>query len=108
MPRLFVLSGDDVGHTHDFDSAVVLGRGKDADMRLRGASISRKHARLEPDGDGWKITDLGSANGVFVGGSRVKSGRLEDGAEFRLGDPYEVATEIKGKCERVMSEAGVL
>jgi sugar phosphate isomerase/epimerase len=28
--------------------------------------------------------------------------------EFREGDPYEVAREIRQKCEAVMSKAGVL
>ena len=29
-------------------------------------------------------------------------------AEYVEGDPFEVATEIRTKCEAVMSEAGVL
>ena len=29
-------------------------------------------------------------------------------AEYQQGDPFEVATEIRGKCEAVMQEAGVL
>jgi len=29
-------------------------------------------------------------------------------AELQQGDPFEVATEIRGKCEAVMDEAGVL
>ena len=29
-------------------------------------------------------------------------------AELTQGDPYEVASEIRGKCETVMAESGVL
>jgi len=64
------------------------------------------NSRLIP-GDG--ISPLGDILGAL-------SARGYDGAlsvelfraEYVRGDPYEVATEIREKCERVMSEAGVL
>lgn len=87
MPRLFVLSGDDLGRVVDFDRAVVLGRGEDADVRLAATSVSRAHARIEPDPDGgWRLVDLGSRNGVTLDFRRVTSVSLTDGAVFKLGD----------------------
>jgi len=88
MPRLFVLSGDDLGRTFDFEGPVVLGRGPEASVRLRTTSVSRAHARVEPDPDGrgWRIVDLGSSNGITLGFQRTKSAPLPDGVVFKLGD----------------------
>lgn len=88
MARLFVLSGNSIGATFDFLETSTVGRGDDADILIAEASISRKHARLVPRADPgkWKIVDLDSSNGVFVGGKRVKSGVIGDGDTFRLGE----------------------
>lgn len=49
-------------------------------------NVSRVHAeiRCEPTG-AWVITDLGSLNGVFVNGRRIKSAPLRDADMIRLG-----------------------
>ncbi len=86
MPRLFVLTGDDLGKTFDVLSGCVLGRGKEVEVTLHAVSISRRHARLEWRGGSWCIEDLGSSNGTFVAGKRVQDAQLVDGHTFRLGD----------------------
>lgn len=88
MPRLFVLSGDDLGKTHDVERDVVLGRGEEADIRIRAVSVSRTHARIERDasGLGWRVVDLASRNGLKVDGERVEAAPLTDGMVFVLGD----------------------
>jgi pSer/pThr/pTyr-binding forkhead associated (FHA) protein len=86
MPRLYVLSGKDIGDTHDFEQRAVLGRAKESDVRLHATSVSRRHARIENAGGRWVISDLGSSNGVFVRGRRIKDAYLDDGDVFRLGD----------------------
>jgi len=52
-------------------------------------SLSRRHAEIrhDPTAGGWRIRDLGSANGTFVGRERVgRDGRLlADGDAIRLG-----------------------
>jgi serine/threonine protein kinase len=64
----------------------VIGRGRDASVRLHEKSISRHHARiLIHDGEAM-LEDLRSKNGTFLHGDRVGSAvRLEDGDTFRLG-----------------------
>lgn len=86
MPRLYVLSGDDVGRTYDIGESAVLGRSADADVTLRGASVSRRHARIERHRAGWRIVDLGSSNGTLIAGRRVGEAPLADGEEFTLGE----------------------
>jgi len=88
MARLFVLSGASIGTTFDIDGTSVLGRGDDADVAIRESSVSRKHARLvpQPEPGVWKVVDLGSSNGIHVGGRRVQDALVRDGGTFTLGD----------------------
>lgn len=68
------------------DAPVVLGRSQTCDITIAGNSaLSRRHARLDPVG--LTLTDLGSANGTFVGGVRLApqvSAPLAIGAMFTL------------------------
>lgn len=86
MPRLYVLSGAHIGATHDFTDAVEVGRAVENGLTLKGGSISRRHARFEQVDGRWFVVDLGSSNGVFVGGERVRRAAVEDGEPFKLGD----------------------
>ncbi len=83
--KLFVLSGKALGTIFSLQEATILGRGKDAGVRLADASVSRLHARIEPEGDGWRVTDLDSSNGIWVAGQRVETALLKDLDEFRAG-----------------------
>lgn len=86
MPIFYVLSGPDIGKTYELQGGAILGRALECDATLRGTSISRKHARLEKDGDTWTLVDLGSRNGLHQGGSRVEQVQLEEGGTFYVGD----------------------
>jgi len=86
VARLYVLSGDDVGAVHELASGAVVGRAKDVELVVRGASISRRHARFEERDGRWFVVDLGSANGVRVGGHLCDEAELEDGTEILLGE----------------------
>jgi hypothetical protein len=67
---------------------VILGRGEDSTLVVPHSSVSRRHAALKHDGDGWSIEDLGSTNGVRIGGHPVTRQRLGDGDWFSLGDVF--------------------
>lgn len=86
MPTLYVLSGPDLGRSHDVKDGAVLGRANDCEVVLHASSISRRHARLELDGERWFAVDLDSRNGIFLDDHRAKRFELTDGALFRLGD----------------------
>src|SRR5206468_10130816 len=48
-----------------------------------------RHARLDRVGDGWSLTDIGSANGTFLDGRRLRVGEprpLPLGQAFRVAD----------------------
>jgi S1-C subfamily serine protease len=69
---LEVLSGEDAGRVVEVDRPLVLGRVTGADLVIRDARASRRHAELAPkDGALW-LRDLGSANGTFVDGEPAR------------------------------------
>ncbi|MCU0242820.1 MAG: FHA domain-containing protein, partial [Vicinamibacteria bacterium] len=65
---------------------VTIGRSDECGVVLKDARISRRHARVERALRGYKVVDLGSANGVFVGDSQI-SGELPltHGTRFKIG-----------------------
>lgn len=56
---------------------LIIGRSKEADIRLPQLTITRRHAQITKYSDG-RITvkDLGSRNGTFVNGKRIESETL--------------------------------
>ncbi|HEV2590573.1 MAG TPA: DUF3662 and FHA domain-containing protein [Gaiellaceae bacterium] len=74
------------GKRHEISKRkVVLGRSKDADVRVDDPNVSRRHAELQQEGATWWVVDLDSTNGVEVQGRRVKRLKLEDGTKFTIG-----------------------
>src|SRR5207244_816891 len=50
---------------------LLIGRASECDICLPHPSVSRQHALLERLPDGFRLRDLGSINGVSVGGRRI-------------------------------------
>jgi len=67
------------------DDRIVLGRDPECSICLDDTSVSREHAAVEPVAGGAVVKDLGSANGIFVNGERVKERRLQPGDILRIG-----------------------
>jgi serine/threonine protein kinase len=66
---------------------VIIGRDSQCGIILEGMGISRQHAALERSKDGYLIKDLGSKNGTFVNGERLKGiRRLHPGDVVDLGN----------------------
>jgi DNA-binding NtrC family response regulator len=65
---------------------VTIGSGSSAHLQVHDRTVSSRHCRLSGDEQGVLVADLGSKNGVFVGGARVPAARLEPGtASFVIG-----------------------
>ena len=79
-----LISGD--GRTYPLQmGSTVIGRGDQANLRLPDVGISRRHARLDYDGNQVVLTDLGSTNGTMVNGQRVSAVALNPGDMIQLG-----------------------
>lgn len=68
---------------------LVIGRGTDADLRINDPGISRRHAQIVVAGQGAQqtieIVDLGSTNGITVGGRKVERAPLGNGTRIEIG-----------------------
>lgn len=84
----------------------AFGIGRDADnaVVLAHASVSRRHARLERDGEAFRLRDLDSKNGLRVGGARVAQAPLAAGEWFSIGDVFamveQVSDEVRADRDR--------
>jgi hypothetical protein len=86
FPRLqYSCKGKDTAYTvHKPETAI--GRDTDNDLILPSDSVSRHHAKLVFNGNGFEIQDLGSTNKVIVNGSFVERARLTGGDIIGLGE----------------------
>src|SRR5688572_21854790 len=67
------------------DKQIIVGRFSDLDMVLVEDMVSRKHARIQMQQDQVWIEDLGSTNGTFVNGEKIKRARLKEGDRVLIG-----------------------
>ncbi|HYO68234.1 MAG TPA: DUF4388 domain-containing protein [Archangium sp.] len=68
------------------EKQIVIGRSSELDMVLVEDMVSRKHARIVVNGIGQiSIEDLGSTNGTFVNGEKVKQATLKEGDRILIG-----------------------
>ena len=71
-------------------SPFSIGRSSDNQLQLTDAQVSRRHAELVREAQGWRIRDCGSRFGTFVNDNRVEETVLTLGDRIRLGQ-----TEIR-------------
>src|SRR5437868_11531557 len=95
------------------DKQIVVGRSSDLDMVLVEDMVSRKHARIAMQQDQIWIEDLGSTNGTFVNGEKIKRARLKEGDRVPIGtsilkviagDGAREGAEMKPNLENVASQ----
>ncbi len=67
------------------DKQIVIGRSSELDMVLVEDMVSRKHAKIMISQGNITIEDLGSTNGTFVNGEKVKQARLKEGDRILIG-----------------------
>ena len=64
---------------------IVIGRSSELDMVLVEDMVSRRHAKITVTNGQIFIKDLGSTNGSFVNGEKVKRARLGEGDRILIG-----------------------
>jgi hypothetical protein len=65
---------------------ISVGRRPESNIVLADPNVSRNHAEIRPQGDGFMLIDLGSTNGSKVNGVRVAQRLLQDGDEISFGN----------------------
>ncbi len=90
---------------------VTIGRAPDNSVVADDLLVSRHHAQATPEGDGFRIEDLGSRNGTYVNGARVRAARIGPTdllaighLEFRVVDGHLVMQHQRTEVSLVVSE----
>ncbi|MEM9188508.1 MAG: sigma 54-interacting transcriptional regulator [Myxococcota bacterium] len=83
---LRVLDGPHQGTEHPLRFLRLrIGSNPDNDLILPDDAVSGVHAELDATPDGWRLRDLGSTNGTFLEGIRVREAFLAGPSRIRVG-----------------------
>jgi hypothetical protein len=93
--QLVVQMGPNVGKVYELaQDEMTIGRDISNLIVINDPEISRKHARLIPQADGFIIEDTGSTNGTFVNGQRLMGPHLlRHGETIMLGEKVSLLFE---------------
>ena len=89
QPRLEVIAalGHEPGTTFDLSDGATLGRSEGAEIPVDDPFASSAHARIYPRGDFMQVEDMGSTNGTYLNGRRLRGAeRLKVADVIRIGD----------------------
>jgi transcriptional regulator with GAF, ATPase, and Fis domain len=76
--RVSVTFGPDAGaHIEVAGGLVRIGTAADNDLVLHDDTVSRKHCEIESGSDGLRVRDVGSTNGVILGGLRIHDASVD-------------------------------
>ncbi|HET9730439.1 MAG TPA: BTAD domain-containing putative transcriptional regulator [Acidimicrobiia bacterium] len=84
-----VLIVEDGGGAREVDldrPLTTIGRRVGSDIVFDDPQVSRLHAEVHLEPDGFVVVDRGSTNGTYVNGSHVRQHRLAPGDEIRIAD----------------------
>ena len=82
--RAQVMDGPDRGLVRESSEPLVVGTSTENQLVLTDPTISRYHVELQSD-EGIQVRDLGSRNGTFINGVRVRTAVVPIGAHLRVG-----------------------
>ncbi|MBN2024841.1 MAG: FHA domain-containing protein [Pirellulales bacterium] len=97
--KLIVIGGKASKGEVSLTPPTVLGRSRDAGLAVGHPMISRRHCEVIEQNGLLMVRDLGSLNGTYVGGRRVREAPLPPGARFSIGPltfrvDYEYAGDL--------------
>lgn len=82
--------------------AASIGRASDCTIPIKDRYLSRRHAEIAPEGTGWIVKDLGSANGTYLNGERIElQAPLKSGDRIRIGDTEIVFVSAEHSTDRL-------
>lgn len=92
----------------DGESELTIGRAIDCDVVVDDASVSRKHAVIRWSGEHGVLVELGSSNGTFINGHRMKERwTLRDGDNVAIGDSaftYLLTPSLHARLRRLVHD----
>jgi pSer/pThr/pTyr-binding forkhead associated (FHA) protein len=94
--RLILVSGVGAGTEYPLEKTELqLGRELSNDIVINDPEVSRRHAKLVLQGDGYVLEDLGSTNGTFIRGQRLAAPVvLRPGETITIGEKVTLKYEV--------------
>lgn len=101
VPSLFVIRGNDQGSRFELRQD-VLGLGRDSSnyVQLHDTEVSRQHAEIRRVNNVFTLVDLGSSNGTFVNGQRIRHHVLASGDQVQVGGTLMLFTGPADEIEQ--------
>ncbi len=91
MATIRITTGAKAGTNFPLSSELTVGRDPTSTVVFADDDlVSRQHARFSQSGDGWAISDLGSANGTWLLGRRGRRERLSGERPLEGGEIIEI------------------
>ena len=63
----------------------TIGRHPDSDIFLDDVTVSRRHAEIVQQPDGFVVRDVGSLNGTYLNRERIEEATMPNGDEVQIG-----------------------
>lgn len=83
---LVIKKGPDAGMRFTISrELIVLGRHPESDIFLDDITVSRRHAEIRREENGFVLVDTGSLNGTYLNRERIESASLNNGDEIQIG-----------------------
>jgi pSer/pThr/pTyr-binding forkhead associated (FHA) protein len=79
------------------ESKCSIGRSPESAIFLDDVTVSRAHAQISKNPQGFELLDLGSLNGTYVNNGSVKSAQLKTGDEIQVGKFHLIFIQAKPK-----------
>jgi transcriptional regulator with GAF, ATPase, and Fis domain len=104
--RIKVVRGPDKGKEALLGErrCIVIGTDPDADLVLSDDAVSRRHAELRAEPEGYLLRDLGSTNGIHIGEARVEQAILGAKALVELGSSALRFTPLDEEVQHPLSQ----
>ena len=83
---LVVKRGPNAGSKFVLDASVTrAGRHPNSEIFLDDITVSRRHAEIVRDNDGYRVRDVGSLNGTYLNRERIDEASIGNGDELQIG-----------------------
>ena len=101
MPRLIVIKGADEGKQYELTADhLSVGRDSSNRIRLHDTEVSRRHADFIRTADGYRVLDVGSANGTFVNERAIRDVLLQSGDQVQVGQSILVYSASRSETAK--------
>jgi len=100
LAMLWVKEGRRRGKTYPIKHGYKIGR-KEGDLILEDSKVSEMHARFNMEGNNFVVWDLGSTNGTYVNGKRIRQATvLEENDLVKIGETVFVVKLLEPRPKK--------